>query len=90
MKKVTTLKIYSLLLLCLGMSSCSTSVSEEDGLYDPGYGPFDAKGNYLEAEADLPARQKRKPNMNGIATTPTQSEIAQAQRDEQELSLIHI
>ena len=33
-------------------------------LYDPGYGPFDKKGNYLEREADKTARQKRTPSMN--------------------------
>lgn len=45
--------------------SCSNSGSSSTAgkLFDPGYGPFDKSGNYLEKEADTPAKQKRKPNL---------------------------
>lgn len=52
-------------------SCASDGYSSRGSLYDPGYGPFDSKGNYLTSEADKPARQKRRPrnSRESIANT---------------------
>ena len=50
----TALAIATLLAGCSGGREISSSAS-----YNPGYGPFDQNGNYVEAWADKPARQHR-------------------------------
>ena len=50
----TALAIATLLAGCSGRREISSSAS-----YNPGYGPFDQNGNYVEAWADKPARQHR-------------------------------
>jgi len=67
---------YSLSLSALGsvlllICSCENGSGGGFGkLYDPGYGPFDAKGNYLESEADKKAKQKRRPGFLGRPNDP--------------------
>ena len=46
------------------LSSCGSS-GGFGGLYDPGYGPFDKEGNYLESQADKTAKQNRRPSVPG-------------------------
>jgi len=58
------LRSISLVLLCGLLASCGPTMGSKR-IYDPGYGPFDAEGNYLEAEADMKARQKRRPGIRG-------------------------
>ena len=43
--------------------------------YNPGYGPFDKNGNYIEAWADKPARQQKWSQQVVIATTTRQSTV---------------
>ena len=50
----TALAIATLLAGCSGGREISSSAS-----YNPGYGPFDQNGNYVEAWADKPAQQHR-------------------------------
>ncbi len=68
-------------LACLLLPSCVDTVGQpstqpppsagNDGLYDPGYGPFNEGGDYLEHEADAPAYQRRQPSVIGSATPPS-------------------
>jgi LysM repeat protein len=50
----TALAIATLLAGCSGGREISSTAS-----YNPGYGPFDQNGNYVEAWADKPVRQHR-------------------------------
>ncbi len=60
--------------------SCGGGIGSSGNIYDPGYGPFDKKGNYIEADADKKAKQKRRPGFSGGSktvakkTTPTVEE----------------
>ena len=38
--------------------------------YNPGYGPFDQNGNYIEAWADKPARQRNWTRQSIVSNTP--------------------
>lgn len=57
--------------LCLALVACSgTGGSSKSGLYNPGMGPFDQNGDYIEALADAPVRK------NGFAQEPGKPEKA--------------
>lgn len=57
------LAVASLALVVI-VSSCTNSGISSTASYNPGYGPFDRNGNYVEAWADKPAKKhwwSRKP-----------------------------
>lgn len=49
--------------------SCGGGIGSSGDIYDPGYGPFDKKGNYIEADADKKAKQRRRPGFSGGSKT---------------------
>ena len=68
-KRVQNLATFlSLSVISIFLSSCGSGGFLSGNLYDPGYGPFDANGNYLENEADKPAKQNRSPRNIGYST----------------------
>lgn len=49
--------LFAIAALAVSSSSCTRDISATAS-YNPGYGPFDRDGNYVEAWADEPARQR--------------------------------
>ena len=50
-------------------------ISSSPSAYNPGYGPFDRNGNYVEAWADKPARQQKWAPQLVVANTPRPKKV---------------
>lgn len=59
-----------LLINLFGLVSCGTGGGISGSNYNPGYGPFDANGNYVEAWADKPAKTHWWAKKSEPSTTP--------------------
>jgi len=59
-KEKRSLHLFLILpLLCLLIASCGSSGGKDSpSSYNPGYGPFDQDGNYIEEWADKPAKKR--------------------------------
>ena len=50
-------------------------IASSPSAYNPGYGPFDRNGNYVEAWADKPARQQKWAPQLVVANTPRPKKV---------------
>ncbi len=79
---VKSIFITCALASCLALVTSCGSRSGGGSLYDPGYGPFDKEGNYLEKEADKPARQKRRAGFSGKSKSIAKTELVKEKKPE--------